>query len=243
MVPTDDELRGMLDGLLSDVYTASHQRQLPRITTFIPRRGSRYSGGMMLIGRAVNGWKEHEFTFDDVSDDELRSLYLDRVLRFEADHDCTMRWVADHWPRPKGSYSTSRSAFWRVAKKVATRLPGIEGDEWPSHLAWTNLYKVAPAAGGNPDTNLRQAQLQSCRRLLRWEIERLQPKVILALTGWDWFKEFADTLGAKIEVFEGRLVEGSGIVADSQIVIAKHPQGKPERQLVHDILEILVPAG
>lgn len=234
---TDDNYQEMVGDLLSDVQrNLSRDRHRP-LTLFVPRQGRLYTGGMMLIGRAVNGWR-HDFTLDSVADEEGRTRFLDGVRRKEAKDDCPMEWITNHWPWPKGEYSTSRSAYWRVARKVATHL-GIRGSDWPSHILWSNLYKVSPARTGNPDLALREAQQEACRRLLRWEIEHFQPKVVVALTGWWWFRDFAEALGADVEVTWNEPVEAVGRVGESVLVVAPHPQGKREADIVGRVREIV----
>ena len=233
----DDNYLEMVGDLLTNVHQDLYRDRQRPLTLFVPRQGSKYDGRMMLIGRAVNGWK-HDFILDDVADEEGRTRFLDGVHRKEDQADCPMKWVADLWPRPKGKYSTSRSAYWRAARKVAAHL-GIRGSDWPSHLAWSNLYKVSPAGTGNPDSELRRAQLDACRRLLRWEVEHFQPKVIVALTGWWWFRDFAEALGADVEVIRDEPVEAVGRVGESLLVVAPHPQGKREGHIVERVREVV----
>src|SRR5450759_1448552 len=64
---------------------------------------------------------------------------------------CRMGWVTELWDAREG-YNTHRSAFWRVLRRIvlSDTTPGLDDSRWSSRLAWTNLYKVSPAAGWNP---------------------------------------------------------------------------------------------
>jgi len=71
---------------------------------------------------------------------------------------------------------------------------GADDVHWSSHLAWTNLYKVSPAAGGNPGAALQLAQRQSAIELLKLEVEQFAPRRVLAMTG-GLIDPFVDGLG------------------------------------------------
>ena len=116
---------------------------------------------------------------------------------------------------------------------------GIEEPGWSKHLAWTNLYKLAPAGGGNPSGELCRAQFAACKRLLRMEVERLKPSIVLALTGWGWIEPFLGELGAEVKATGGSLVAAAGTIGDSRFVVAEHPQRKPEGEMVREVMRAL----
>ncbi len=111
-----------------------------------------------------------------------------------------MQWVSDQWgiSEPK-TYNTKRSAFWRVIRQVTGRLgiADIETDEWPSHLIWSNLYKIAPLDGGNPGEQLCRFQYDQCLKCLMQEIMGWKPRRILFLTGIGWANSFLEDLHQK----------------------------------------------
>lgn len=57
-------------------------------------------------------------------------------------------------------------------------------------MAWSNLCKVAPCDGGNPNDRLYAEQLDACRELLRRELDELRPALTVVLAGIDWFWDF-----------------------------------------------------
>lgn len=225
---------------LSSEYDAELEAMLARLgatpgvepavlTAFWPRIGSGYSSGLMVVGRAVNGWID-EIAAPALADAAARADLRAAMRRTaEADGQCPMRWVTDAWGRP-GGYSTARSAFWRHVRTVLAALePGSAGDpQWSGHLAWSNLAKIAPADGGNPGGPLLQVQREMGPALLAREIAELNPSRVLVLTGRWWFEAFAERLGLAVDWQDG-LVEGTADDGSRRWVIAPHPQGKPSR--------------
>lgn len=223
--------------LLTDAHASLSHRPQPKLTLFAPCIGSKYDGKLMVIGRAVNGWIE-EFDLTEAGTEARRDAIIELVTANpDGDAPCPMGWVVDRWGvNEKGRYNTKRSAFWRVIKQVAAGI-GLDGDDWSSYLAWSNLYKVSPFEGGNPSERLCRAQRPARIELLRWELETYKPKRVLVLTRWNWFGEMAEGIGFNAEtVTEGALVEAVGRIGDAQVVVAKHPQGKPEGEMVAGIL-------
>ena len=136
---------------------------------FCALRGCRYQGELMVIGRACN-WEK---LFEEPPD-------------------------GDDWEEV-----ASKLARWRMSPTSGARqplqhnhvrvLPGRQAgdatqEDWPTHLVWSNLYKVSPY-GKNPGAPLQRAQRDGCQRLLNLEIGTFRPKRVLFLTGWDWAEE------------------------------------------------------
>jgi len=156
-----------------------------------------------------------------------------------------MSWVTKRWgPQKDKAYNTRRSAFWRVIRAVVYRLKIADADDnetpWSSHLVWSNLYKIAPCDGGNPNSTLRKAQLDGCVKLLQWELKHYQPRRVLFLTGW-WADQFPflneawkDQPKPKVQSSVedvGQLDCGSH---KAICVVAGHPQGKNETNWVNE---------
>jgi hypothetical protein len=149
-----------------------------------------------------------------------------------------MAWVTDLWGATTG-YNTRRSAFWRAMRRISS------GDDpapdWPGRLAWTNLYKVSPAAGWNPGGDLQRAQRPLTLQLLLLELAELAPRRVLALTG-NWIGPFVDGLGLKLEARSG-LVEFVGHGSGRAWVVAKHPMGKPGDLFVREVRRAFADLG
>ncbi|MCA1789421.1 MAG: hypothetical protein LC667_06065 [Thioalkalivibrio sp.] len=230
------------EGILTSIGAAAKHLPDQVVTGFLPVVGKAYTGTLMTIGRAVNGWAE------GVKPCELTSAaavsHFARVVqeRSPDGEACPMAWVERRWGVNDGDYNTARSAFWRGIKGVLAEPEGEpSGPDWSSQLVWSNLYKIAPAAGGNPSTALQNVQRDGCVRLLASEIETFEPRRILFLTGLDWaapFLESMQTSGSEAETggfveWSGRIQVASGHTARG--VVACHPQGKPGAAWIDEV--------
>ena len=196
----------------------------------------------MIIGRAVNGWMTR-WTADGARDPEERQRVLDRVFTATEGKDGKpLLWVTARWEGSK-SYDTKRSAFWRVVRGIVGRLgiADVSTKSWPSTLCWSNLYKVAPFAGGNPSASLAKAQREQCVQILQTEVSEWKPQRIVFLTGHSWAGPFLEGLGWKgQDVGHLRELEAIGSISiGSRVVVAPHPQGKREDRLIEEITEAL----
>lgn len=214
----------MLDALLADVAAAT-ALSVP-LVPFWPLRGAGYEGDLLVIGRSVNGWVA-DWTGQQLRDSDGRRQALDWLRRdAEPAVGDRMAWVTDLWGATTG-YNTRRSAFWRV---LADLLSGLGNPAWPGRLVWTNLYKVSPAAGWNPGSDLQRAQRARAAEMLRIEVDTYRPRRVLALTG-NWIDPFAGSLDLELVQTSG-LVVGTGVRSGVPWVVAKHPMAKPHEPFV-----------
>lgn len=198
--------------------------------------------GLMFIGKATNGWVT---TSRDVN-----------VLFGESDErifnrDDQMNWVTEGIDKDNG-YNPKRSAFWRLVKSVTAEVSEISHDlafdfekNWPSTIAWSNLYKVS-APKGNPSQKLKEAQLRYCQQILLAEINALSPKCVIFLTsGWEpAFLKFLN--GGKPPQTVATKQWGKNyqtqkfIINDIIFISSSHPQGKPNGAHCEAICELIV---
>ena len=185
--------------------------------------------GILFVGKAVNGWKEI---------DDIDTLFGDGKGRI-FDISDQMQWVEDMEGSEK--YNTKRSAFWRLIKKISqTFYP----NNWSSHIAWSNLCKIAPIKGGNPNESSYQAQLAFCQKILEKEIEILSPKYVVMLTsGWKkdflWFLNGGKTKSIRKETWGNGHETKVYKIKDVTFITSAHPQGKNEQTHVEKIIEFL----
>jgi len=226
---------------LEEVAWAATDVDVP-LAPFWPVRGADYDGGLLVIGRSVNGWVE-DWTARRLREPSVRRLAIE-TMRSDAEpmDGCRMRWVTDLWGARDG-YNTHRSAFWRVLRRIVLRDPiaGTDDDHWSSQLVWTNLYKVSPAFGWNPGADLQRAQRRSAIELLKLEVEEFAPRRVLALTG-SWIDPFSNGLGLTLNPRPG-LVQGVGWQGACAWVVAKHPMTKPEDRFVTEVLAAFADLG
>lgn len=230
--------RELLELVLLEI--ASKRDLLPeeKLTAFSGLRGNNSRDALMIIGRAVNGWT-NEWLPAELKDQSRRTNVLTELFESSAGRTvgsgCPMSWVSEQWQVSDG-YNTKRSSFWRSTRMLLTRL-GISHEgtvDWPSSLEWTNLYKVAPAEGGNPSTLLCGVQHSLCRELLHLEIRNSKARRVLFLTGLDWAYPFLPRLSSVVfaDSFDSYVALRGDIRYDDEapvsLVIASHPQGKSE---------------
>ncbi len=213
-----------------------------RLTPFWPIVGDDYSGDLVVIGRSVNGWID-EWPVGELRE-ALTRVKVARAMRADAEplDRCRMLWVTDLAGPTEHRYNTNRSAFWRVLRDITFGLTGAAGRDWPSKLAWTNLYKVSPASGWNPGGDLQLAQRDEAVNLLRLELDTLKPRRILALTGRGWIQPFVGPLGASVDWQTG-LVEGVGVLGDATLIVARHPMRKPHVPFVREVMTAIETGG
>lgn len=203
------------------------------IVGFLAMEGASYNREMMVVGRAVNDWG-NAIDPRQLADPAISEHYAECVFSSVTSVGCPMSWVIERWQSSSG-YNTRKSAFWRVIRKCVGEfgIADINGEEWPSFLVWSNLYKIAPAGGGNPGNGLCTAQLDGCLSMFRDEINTFRPKRILLLTGLDWAEPFLSAVSTQYRTFSSGFVEAAGCVdslgrESSKIVVASHPQTRPE---------------
>jgi hypothetical protein len=224
---------------------ADRLRSKKTLTLFVATKGRYASGKLMVVGRAVNGWCDewspNIATIKEEREKIVESAYQECLF---INDECPMKWVSDKWGISEPgtyTYNTKRSAFWRVIRQVAGRLgiADIETDDWPSHLIWSNLYKIAPFKGGNPSEKLCDLQYDQCVKCLKQEIRDWKPRRILFLTGLGWAKELLEDL-QQIEKSKGYVEAAGELITGkhkAKVVVVPHPQGKPESQIVDEIID------
>lgn len=105
--------------------------------------------GILFVGKAVNGWIHDKTDIDTLFGEDCHRIFA------RCDQ---MKWV--HNLENDVKYNTKKSAFWRVVKAISQNF--YPKNEWYANVAWSNLYKIAPYKGGNPDKNLRKEQVKLC---------------------------------------------------------------------------------
>ena len=227
----------VFDRLLVDI---SHCNVQGDLCAYWPYRGLRYQDELMVIGRSPNGGDD-PFSLTDCSTEDGRKR-INRQARTKAEpgsHDDPLRWVPDQ----------GHSRFWQVTRDVVRGLTSEDGN-WCDHLVWTNLAKIAPAAGGNPQGKLRIAQGDSVLRLIPLEIAHFAPKRVMVMTGedldwFDWFDRLATKLGLTLEKGTGEVLQVAR--EDTRVwVVTKRPDrtkpdGTTNDAFVRDVLRAFQP--
>ncbi len=215
------------------------------VTGFLSMEGCRYDQKLMVVGRAVNGWTNGILPCDLVNP-TVSASYAQQVFNSVTGTGtgvCPMLWVTDRWGNPSG-YNTKKSAFWRVIRAVVDQsgIADVNKDDWPSHLVWSNLYKVAPADVGNPSQALQDIQFPGCLSLFEIELSTYLPHCLLLLTGLNWAKPFLNSISATYSIVHGSYVQAMGRITiastkTTNVVVAVHPQGTDEDLWVQQVMD------
>jgi hypothetical protein len=241
---TIEERDLLVENILLPVGRNSDKLSNSKITGFLSMAGNQYNHELMVIGRAVNGWTEGVFP-NELTEPILSNEYAEKVFNsvVGSNNYCPMTWVTECWGNSE-DYNTKRSAFWRVIRTIVGELgiSSINEKSWPSHIIWSNLFKVAPADGGNPNKTLCSIQQSGCISLLDLELSTYIPKRLLLLTGLSWAEPFLMRICPEFKPVSNSHVEAVGQCKFSseyisKIVVATHPQGKPENAWSKQVLE------
>ncbi len=227
--------------LLDSLDKSNYRNRSQNLCCFSAQKGNLYNNKLMVVGRAVNDWN-NTFQLESIQSDSL----LEELFPSSSVHNCPLEWVESSWGNSEG-YNTKKSAFWRVVNKISKSVNQLEDNEpWASKIVWSNLYKVAPSGGGNPGDSLCASQFNACNNLLKVEIEEFRPKYIVFLTGQDWFDGFLSENISLDSIAGAKWVDAQGVLelngSVSRFVVAKHPQGKPESELLNEIVNALAEA-
>ncbi|WP_254511963.1 hypothetical protein [Anatilimnocola floriformis] len=244
-----ERLSEMHSQLLAAVatYTKRDRFADQQLTTFIPRRGlAARHNGLMIVGRAPNGWAT-PWTVADIADSSYCSKVVAAATEEFTSTECPMYWVE----KPQ-DWNWKRSAFSRLMYQLTHHFlrdeliqSKRESDEaastktgWYSHLIWSNLYKVAPYNGGNPGNRLCTAQENACKNYFTSELEIWRPRRVVLVTGWNWAEPFVNQFVSTGVNAKRSHVEWAGWIelpeSKSQLplVVCKRPEFRRAADLV-----------
>lgn len=233
------ELKPLYENLLKNVAEFEYDKE-----TFCMQWGENFPfeehSGVMFVGRATNGWVTDCEDVDVLFGDSEDAIF---------NRPDQMKWVENLSGNTEG-YNTRKSAFWRVIKKITKELYPEElyPEPWYSHVAWSNVCKVAPKEGRNPNPNdyLYDAQLSDCKKIFAKEIELLSPKVVVLFTGERWSSNLLTYMNGEVETksiydqewanyYECKVYQINGVI----YICTEHPQGKSEDAHVQCIVDIV----
>lgn len=225
---TQEHIKTYFNKILPHYKAMAENPKVQKINAKIPQSffctqwGESFDRGILFVGRATNGWG----TGIDPS-----SLLDDGIFNGSDQ----MQWIDDVWFENKDKkgnklWTGNHSPFWRLIRRVTEH---YHKELWYSHIAWSNLAKCAPSARGNPSNSLWYATLEQNIELLKIDIEMLNPKIIVMITG-GWENEIiksivGETPCLKTESF-GHTIK-TWLVADRLIIACERPEGRPEDSL------------
>lgn len=189
--------------------------------------------GLLFVGRANNGW--------ETSSDDVNVLFKEDTTNPETafNREDQMSWMQEQFEN-KG-YACKSPFLWSI-RHIAEE---YYDDNWWEHIAWSNLCKIAPAAGNNPNESLYDAQLEQASLILKEEIRFLSPRFVIMFTREDWANPFIDAIAENetLEVLEK--MEWSGyenkvyLIDGVYYIVTEHPARKPYLSQVEAICNII----
>lgn len=185
---------------------------------------------LMIVGRAVNGW-EHDF-----SPCQTLKQVVAAVLNQRAPFDDVVKIDGVECKGRKRNYHYSSSKFWKLIKLILESYGESQPGEWYNdpfqwnqRIVWSNLYKVAPWAGGNPEWSFIKPQMKNHVEIIRQELEHYAPKRVLFITDMNYFVPWKrePSVLKILDFFEERqdskYIVGCGTYKDIQITVCKRP--------------------
>ncbi len=239
------------------------KREKQLASQFAATRGKNYDQNkvkLLLVGQAPNGWNLgslNHLSPDRITEEMVQEMANEAEARLYHRPECGS-WVEKRENglyADDGKYSLNRSPFWRTAEKIEKGLwkKAERAEEqnavWLENIAWSNLYKLSPAAG-NPSEKSKTLQNEICREILKEEVRALQPTHIVMMTGWEgWAKNFQDCFDVlhvtgqknvsrgdnKNEIY----VEATGRMGNSKakVVVLCRPEGRKDESYVEAALK------
>ncbi len=192
-------------------FACNENKNFSKDSVFVAIKGSHYDNNtvkLLLVGRAPNSWNPRPNILQGCPNCCSKACLMTRTSPAVFGHsaqtqfNCTLRW---NWIESRKnilygtgtSYCISNKAFWAYAESILRKLiqdqqpKSIQEDPiWMKNIAWSNLYKISPAVGGNPNSYLRELQREVCVSILKEEIDVLKPTHVLFMTGYDWLSDY-----------------------------------------------------
>lgn len=204
--PLSSAFEAAYDGLLTDL--SQHVNGLPDLVCLHwPMHEPSYTGRLLVIGQALNGWG-HEGAPSDFADATERRRQL-AATRHSSEKQGAFGWMRPRvWSRP----------FWKLARVAMGEL-GLRLDQ----IAWANLAHVAPAAGGNPGGELQWRQHRHGGEMLRLEVNELDPEIVLVVSGRAYAEPFIAGAGHAPGWRRQGALQFDGTLDGRRWIVVSHP--------------------
>lgn len=225
---------------ISDSYSTDQE-----LTGFSALVGSQYdksNSRLMVFGRAVDGWRNSWHYNSPVEESLTKILNVPEADKLA---ECEMNWILrnrEKWLHAKDGtkdkyYNYKFSSFWCGTREVLKALEKdhvLNESEWPSQLVWSNAYKISPKRG-NPQDKLRSLQIPQCIKILQKEIQYLEPRNILFITG-GWGVKILESIGIKSETLTNEIVQSTGRYKGAKVVVAIRPERQKRSRWVNKVV-------
>lgn len=247
---------------LSDSYNKIFISEIERFnnklsreqSVFYPSIGTKQVNDVdfLIYGQAVKQWFP-------LTDDYKQNDFIKKAIEYSNAHfeeHSPLDWVNVYWSKSTYkefatteerrkfyepvNYMCCRSFFWNVVYKLINKYYGFDENswDWSKKLVWSNLYKIAPAEGLNPNADEIAIQKQSSIKLVTQELEEIKPKYCIILTNYSWWEPFAAELGTtKIDTQKNGIIESVEQYNNTKIIITTRPFAGSSNMHVEKIIE------
>lgn len=201
------------------VRTLGDARDAGHLTSHWPLVGTA-PDRLMVVGQAVYGWIPDWRVGDLQTSQGLESVLAETMSACYERAD-PMNWIEENRVRT--------SPFWRMVRGTVERLWPGSAWNWYSHVAWTNLYPIAPnEPKGNPSGALLEVQTAPAAHLLRTVARALRPEGVLVLGGPYWWP-FQEFIPLRVLSREDRPLLANGEIEGVPWLAGMHPAGAQRR--------------
>ncbi|MBM3436330.1 MAG: hypothetical protein FJY07_08975 [Bacteroidetes bacterium] len=216
-------------------------------SVFYPSFGIRRENkcDFLILGQATNGWSPNFRTSDEVISADLcqKSYEYSNCYCKEREHN-PLDWVNVFWSKStyqneisnntcnefyeKSDYFTFHSFFWNVVYKTICDHYKFKDRrnswEWTKKMVWSNLYKIAPSNGYNPNDIEKEWQRKLSLGLIKQEIDELKPRFCIVLTNLSWWEPFQKILEPTIiNKSETDEIHSVQWYKNTKIIVTKRP--------------------
>lgn len=187
-------------------------------TCFYPSLGHSVNrkADFLFYGQAVGGW-EAGFDLHDLIDEKmLYEIVLHSNQYLPGACESPLHWVnikysdellknykllpeSDQVFGKKCYNRRGESFFWNLIYKTVNDFLEVPRNsfEWADNVVWSNLYKINDESNGNPKESVKNAQLDSALKLVKLELDEIQPKYCIVATNDPWWKPFGEYLNTE----------------------------------------------
>jgi len=221
------------------IWEKIRDKELSAAPCFAGNMFEKSKARLMVIGRAVNGW-EIDFFENCIDAYSTTEAILSQSYDFNA--IINPKGIPSIDTPQKRNYFYSSSRFWRLIKYLLEEYNEsdcstqsvdswyTDEQHWNQRILWSNLYKVAPRNGNNPEWQLIKPQMQTYIDIVKEEIEVHKPEHILFVTDWNYFApwkrepSFAEDFNIHLtQENYGSNVVAKGIFNNRKMIVCKRP--------------------
>lgn len=213
----------------SNVLTKEPAFAKTKYDVFYPSCGSHNKNDIQFLfyGQATNGWDQNNLLLPSMNTFQIqKAIEYSNTLDKEGDLS-PLDWVNRKWADYKlanfffpVAYTTINTYRFKKAELHLNEFKKLYRDDsswlndnsWCKHLVWSNLAKIAPHNGGNPNDTVWEHQSEISKQLFDKEIEEISPPYVILLTNWEsWAKYYlTDDKYLMQEIKNNEMIEAVG---------------------------------